>query len=271
MRSLLVHARDDGTFEARLQTGLDLARRFDAHLTFLQTVAFDVVVPTDPFIVSGGELSTIVKQHAEDFRQEISARLAKEDVRWDWQVEFGYDGAGMLKHAALNDLALVGASIDEGRDSVPSPLAGLLAIHCRAPVLVVPGDLQRFSIDEPAVVCWNGSVEAGRALRAAMPLLACASAVHLVAVGEAADFDAYELPASAAITYLDRHGIDCEAVELPRDGASVHETLRAAARAREASFMVMGAYGQPRFVETLFGGVTRSILADPPMPVLMAH
>lgn len=41
--------------------------------------------------------------------------------------------------------------------------------------------------------------------------------------------------------------------------------------ARKAGFMVMGAYGRPRMIETLFGGVTRVVLANPAIPVVMAH
>lgn len=271
MRSLLVHAADDGTFEARMQVGLDLARRFDAHLTFLQTIAYDVVIPTDPFIVVGNDVSTLTKEHAAEFRTEITGRLANEDVRWDWQEESGFDGSAMIKHASLNDLALVGARVGEGKGSMASPLAGLMAIHCRAPVFVVPGEWRGFDADAPAMVCWNGSEQAARALRAAVPLLRCADAVHMVSVGDKVQIDAHELPAEAAVAYLDRHGIDCQQVDLPRGSDSVEDVLMSAARAREAGMMVMGAYGQPRLFETLFGGTTRTMLADPPMPVLMAH
>ncbi|WAT18842.1 universal stress protein [Aurantiacibacter sp. MUD11] len=267
MRSLLVHASNDGTFESRLQVSLDLARRFDAHLTFLQTIAFDVVIPTDPFTIGGGELSALTKQRAEEFREQVTARLGKEDVRWDWQVESGYDGATMTRHASLNDLAVMGG----GTEGVNTPLIGLLAIHCKAPLFVVPQDMQSFDAGGAAVICWNGSTEAARAMRASLPLLTAAAKVHLVAVGSEDDIDNHELPMTSAITYLGRHGVDCEAVTLPRGDEPVPETLRKAAMAREAAFMVMGAYGQPRFFETLFGGVTRSILNDLPVPVLMAH
>ena len=45
MRSILVHAMNDAGFDARLQVGLDLCRRFNAHLTVLQTITYDLVVP----------------------------------------------------------------------------------------------------------------------------------------------------------------------------------------------------------------------------------
>ena len=47
MRSLLLHAHRDANFDARLQVALDLARTFDAHLTLLQAVSYDITMPGD--------------------------------------------------------------------------------------------------------------------------------------------------------------------------------------------------------------------------------
>lgn len=271
MRSLLVHTHDDDCFEARLQVALDLARKFDGHLTLMQTIAYDVVVPTDPFGVSAVDVSQANVELAQAFRAKVEGRLKQEDVRWDWAVETGYDGTSMTRHAALNDLALVSGTLAGSDSRKPSPLAGMLAIHCRSPIMVVPKDTLGMDTDKAAVVCWNGSLEAARAMRAAVPLLAAASSVHVLSVGDPSEEDDDKLPAVAGASYLERHGVDCEVVELPAGSDSVHDVLRKAAEARGAGLMVMGAYGQPRFIETLFGGVTRSVLAEPPMPVLMAH
>ncbi|WP_120076692.1 universal stress protein [Aurantiacibacter odishensis] len=271
MRSILVHAMNDAGFDARLQVGLDLCRRFNGHLTVLQTITFDLVVPTDPFGVSAVEVSQASMKLAEEFREKIEGKLKQEDVRWDWHVEAGYQVQCLIRHAALNDLVLVGGAPDgsEGRRSFS--IAGTLAIHCRTPIMAVPHTANGFPADTAAALCWNGSMEAARAMRAAVPLLASASAVHILCVGDPAEEGDEKLPAISAADYLERHDIDCEIVQLPLGKEPVHETLRKAAEAREAGFMVMGAYGQPRIVETLFGGVTRNVLAEPPMPVLMAH
>lgn len=271
MQSLLVHAHDDDNFEARLQVGLDLARKFDGHLTLIQTIAYDVVVPADPFGVSAFEISKATLELAEEFRARVEARLQQEDVRWDWTVETGYDGQNLTRHAALNDLALVSGTLTGSEGGRPSPLAGSLAIHCRTPIMVAPHDVRGIDIARPAVVCWNGSLEAARATRAAVPLLKAASMVHIVSVGDPEQANYDQLPATAGAIYLERHGVDCEVVQLPDKAEPVDQVLRQAAEAREAGLMVMGAYGQPRFIETLFGGVTRSMLTKPPMPVLMAH
>lgn len=60
-------------------------------------------------------------------------------------------------------------------------------------------------------------------------------------------------------------------LELPRGDAPIAETLFLAAEMRECALMVMGAYGHSRLAEMLLGGVTRKVLADPKMPILLAH
>jgi len=270
MRSLLLHAHRDANFESRLQVALDLARAYDAHLTCVQPITFDVVMPGDFYGIYPAELAPVARADAEEFRNEIEPRLAVEQVRWDWVDEFGLPEKRLLHHAALADLAIVGASSPDGPRG-PSALAGLLAVHCKAPVLVVPDGAKGLAIDGPAVVAWDGSLESSQALRAALPLLARASKVSLVSVTEPHPEDEPELPALSGAEYLARHGIDCELVELPKGTRKVSEVLREAARARGASYLVMGAYGVPRVVETLFGGVTRSMLRDADVPILLAH
>lgn len=271
MRSLLLHAHPEPAFDARLQVALDLARAFDAHLTLLQVLALDVTVPGDYFGAVSAELEPILREEAEAFQARTEAQLANEDVPWDWVSEAGMADSRMLQASALADLAIIGAHDPAGGAKDVSPLAGELAVHSRAPIMVVPDDATGIALDRPAMVCWNGSAEASHALRAALPLLKRASAVHLVTVQGAAAEDSAELPPVAGAQYLARHGVECEMVELPRNGGKIDAILRDAARARGAGFMVMGAYGHARLIETLFGGVTRSLLSDPPLPLVLAH
>ena len=272
MRSLLLHAHQDENFEGRLQVTLDLARAFDAHITLLQPIAFNVLLPGDFYGITALDTAPLSRELAKNFRAEIEPRVAAEGVRWDWVDEFGLADTKMLEHAALADLAVVGAtSGDEGLRKGPSPLVGILAVHCKAPVLVVPDGAKGIALGKPVMVCWNGSLEASRALRAAVPLMQAASAVYLVSVDAHDDDDGGMLPVLAGARYLDRHGVKCELVELKRGTSKVSDVLRDVARARGVGLMVMGAYGQPRLIETLFGGVTQKMLTDPELPILISH
>jgi nucleotide-binding universal stress UspA family protein len=79
------------------------------------------------------------------------------------------------------------------------------------------------------------------------------------------------LPATEGAEYLSRHGIDCDMVErAPLDG-SVEEALLHAIETRGAGYLVMGAYGHSRLKEMVLGGTTRGMLANTPVPLLLAH
>jgi nucleotide-binding universal stress UspA family protein len=47
--------------------------------------------------------------------------------------------------------------------------------------------------------------------------------------------------------------------------------IRSVAAERQAAWIVQGAYGHSRLRQMLFGGVTRGLLADAPVPLLLGH
>ena len=55
------------------------------------------------------------------------------------------------------------------------------------------------------------------------------------------------------------------------ENRSTSEVLQQHAIAMSADLLVLGAYGHSRLREYLFGGVTQSMLDNPPMPILMAR
>ena len=81
----------------------------------------------------------------------------------------------------------------------------------------------------------------------------------------------FDFTALEGTQYLSRHGIACEVVEVPKGEAGIADTLLSAAQMRGCGLMVMGAYGHSRLAELLLGGVTRKMLVEPQMPILLAH
>jgi nucleotide-binding universal stress UspA family protein len=71
--------------------------------------------------------------------------------------------------------------------------------------------------------------------------------------------------------YLSRHGVGCEIAVAAKGDVSVEERLLAEAKAWRPDYLVMGAYGHGRWREAIFGGVTRFLLAEIGVPVLLAH
>ena len=71
--------------------------------------------------------------------------------------------------------------------------------------------------------------------------------------------------------YLDSHGIRYTLKDAVLKDDSIGECLTAYAVETHAVMLVMGAYGHARFREFFIGGATRSMLADPPLPLFLSH
>ena len=71
--------------------------------------------------------------------------------------------------------------------------------------------------------------------------------------------------------FLRRHGVEVSVEPFGVGSEPVGQTLLNMARDLSADLLVMGAYSHARVAEYVFGGVTRYILANADLPVLMAH
>ena len=79
-----------------------------------------------------------------------------------------------------------------------------------------------------------------------------------------------ELAGSDIALYLARHGINVEVLP-PQKSKRIGDALLAFARQHSTDLLVMGGYGHTRFREFLLGGVTRTVLAESDIPILMSH
>ena len=269
MRSILLHIDEDDCLEPRLQVALDLARAFDGHVSCLQAVPYVFGVPGDIYGTMAVELLPEVRETADALQTRLEQQLSGEDVAWDYSQEDGFAPERLLRRCGLSDIVVVG-SCDPLRPKGPSILAGDMVLKARTPVMIVPPGTKSLDCGGAAIAAWDGSPEAAHALRSAVPLLKKAAAVTLVTVSGEKDAKTVELPPIEGAEYLSRHGIECDMVELPCDG-SVAQTLVAAASARDAAYLVMGAYGRSRLLETVWGGVSRELFTKPPLPVLACH
>jgi nucleotide-binding universal stress UspA family protein len=73
------------------------------------------------------------------------------------------------------------------------------------------------------------------------------------------------------IEYLAWRGVAAESRTIEPAEQPVAEALLQAAREAGADLLVMGGYGRTRLRELVLGGVTRHVLAQPSLPILIAH
>ncbi|NHZ82077.1 universal stress protein [Massilia sp. CCM 8695] len=157
--------------------------------------------------------------------------------------------------------------------SLPSPrLAAEVAKNSGTPVLMVPRAQAPAWPLRRILLGWNGSREAARAMRFALPLLRRASAVDVAifdTVALESDAGGELRPVTAIGQTLARHGVRAELLQ--RDSAGdAGAALLALAGERGAQLLVMGCYGHSRLRELLLGGATRTVLKSMTLPVFMA-
>ena len=118
------------------------------------------------------------------------------------------------------------------------------------------------------MIGWNRSAQAARAVHAALPMLERAGDVVILSV----ETGAKRGPSAEQMArYLAWHEVKAEVREFAPDNRSVGEVLLAEAEAAECDLLVTGAYSHSRLRDLLLGGVTRHVLAEADIPVLLAR
>ncbi|HYX45511.1 MAG TPA: universal stress protein [Sphingomicrobium sp.] len=270
IKSILFHVHEDDTLMDRLQLVLSLARACSAHVHCLHVTPIEAYTVVDSF---GGtfvnqEIVEAFEEQAAKLQKRIESSLQLEDVTWDYEEVTGALMPHLVHSAALADIVITGREPHEREFGGPAvTLCGDLLAQLRNPLMITGDDPASFDPFGPAVIAWNGSYEAMNAVRAALPLLKMASNVSVVQLSEERD---RRFPSTKLLEYLSRHGISAN-LETHTTSGEISDALVRCARADGAGIIVMGAYGHNRAGEFLFGGVTRALLKQCPMTLVMAR
>ena len=172
----------------------------------------------------------------------------------------------LAAQARLHDLTILDAEVwtcDLDRESIEATL-----FRSGRPVIAVPPGHAAFA-GRRIIVAWDGSAQAARAANDALPFLRAAEAVEIVSVGDAAEIRD-SVPGAEFAPHLARHGVNVTVNDLPVPG-SIGDTLRSQAGLFRADMIVMGAYRHSRARQFFFGGVTRGLLRNCPVPLFLSR
>ena len=175
------------------------------------------------------------------------------------------------RRARYADITIVGPEVLAGGTLKSKVIEGALFASGK-PLLLVPQGSRPTLKPKCVMVAWDSRLESSRAVRELLDMLICAEEVHLVLVDpvEGETHHGAE-PGADAAAYLARHRVKVTVDRLPSANRSVADVLRQHAIDVAADLLVMGAYGHSRLRERIFGGVTRSMLEEQPLPILMAR
>jgi nucleotide-binding universal stress UspA family protein len=274
-RTILVHADSDRDSTPRIALAADLARRFEATL-----IGVTAGLPRLPIEIYNAGLGTIAvgPDYTELDREHLEAEFGKAEAAFGratkgsgletgWRAIFGPPSEAIAAVAITADLVVVGPGDRSLLGNLGAASAGDIVLRTGRPVLVVPDNADRATA-KTIVVAWKDTAEAQRAIADALPFMKQAESVVLVSVSEGSTPPA-GLP--DAVAFLLRHGIAAKSELVDSKGAAAGDVILAFARRAQADLVVAGAYGHSRFREWAFGGVTRALLMQSPIPVLFSH
>ncbi|MXP65197.1 universal stress protein [Roseomonas sp. M0104] len=288
-RRLLLPLTGTAAGEAALHTALMVARTWNAHVHCLH-VRVDArdVAPLAGEGLSGamieemmaateresGERANRVRSLFERFVQgrdvtiALSAETAAktEGPTLSFESIAGREEDVVAQQSRLYDMAVV-PHPEAGEDVSSSDALHAVLFDSGRPVLIAPREVPE-TIGTRVCCAWNGTAESAAAVAAALPWLHHAEAVRVL---HSEDYQRRGPNAEGLRAYLRWHGITAEAVAFKPQTREVGAGLLGAARDFNADLLCMGAYSHSRLRQLILGGVTRHVLENAELPVLMCR
>lgn len=281
----------DGSVRSRaaMRAALDLGRVFDAHTHLLQVSPLPmIVVPRlqSPASRTVDDMMHNLRDHTEHRRLQFET-FFDEDVlagglpvcitdgcspkrRTGFEVckevVTGHESREIARRGKLFDLIVIVAPTEE-EGGVDSAVLEATLFDTGRPALLIPGSYDR-SVGEHVLIAWDGSTEAAKSIHNAMPLIRRAKQVEVIHVrdGRRQDID----PVDVA-KYLALHGVEATTRTIDCADGLTADCLAEAARANGCALIVMGAYGDNPMRNGGYGNITRALVGNADVPILIAH
>jgi nucleotide-binding universal stress UspA family protein len=285
MKSILIPIEESPSLDAQLESAALLAGIFNAHIDgtapswVMGLAPFDGALDTIPTIGETGAFSAEAQQARIDAAERsFRAFIERRGIAWEtptaptdhvtasWLPPSGSGDRMTAEIARLYDVTVLGRRIEKSLTPRAELLEAVLFESGR-PILVTPPETPT-RLGEVVVIAWNGSTESARLIAFAKPLLARARRVVVLTIegGMVSGPSAGDVERA-----LRRDGLAVEAIVMRPNGKSTGEAVLKGAADLGADLLLKGAYTHSRLRQLIFGGVTRHILQEATIPVLMSH
>lgn len=269
-KSFLVHVEATEESDRRLEAAVRFARATNATLQGVGGCKPSSV--DNPWIATSYQLGSVIEavneQEAEDLKEaerRFHAAAACLGASTSWTSARDYPDLALQALAAGADVIIT--SIRRGPEATTAAAADLV-MRAGVPVLALPDFVTRLQARR-IIVAWKNTREARRAVSDALPLLAAAEEVTVIAAAE--DQEDGNDSLGAVLGRLKRHGISAETLRLEKSDIGPADAFLHAAENSMADMIVAGAYGHSRLREWVLGGFTQALLARSRIPVHFSH
>ncbi len=276
-KSIAVFVDPTPSGESRISFAARLACAHGAHLIgiFVVPPIFNGS-PAESFVQGRQavrEVIALLKEReaaaTEAAQQMFSCVCSREEVSFEFRsIHSGDFDDTVALNSLHTDLVIAGSPKGGGLPSDWPAEAILLATG--VPFLLLPESWKGTAV-EHVVVAWNASREARRAVSDALPFLIGARSVTVLLVDPQRNPRHGEEPGADIARYLSRHGARIAVEQVASHGEPIAKVMLDYAKNHDSDLIVVGAYSHGRAAQLVFGGVTRSLLRDAALPLLIAH
>lgn len=270
-KTILVHLNHEPRVRRLLDVTADIAARFEAHVIGVHAFpAFRLTLPI-PLRFAGeiaARLRGAIKTEEEAIKATFMEAMANQPFTTEWRSissEHRDPADTVIAQARSADL-VIASQADPGwqlADILDFP--DRLALGAGRPVLMVPSFGRHKGIPGNVAIAWSNRRELARAVADALPLLQFAKRVDLLTVDDGdTDLD-------AVVAWRARHGIMAKASRIVATEFTTGEEIRVRAIDVQSDHLVMGCYGHSSMRQIALGGVSRYILREVTVPVLLSN
>jgi nucleotide-binding universal stress UspA family protein len=272
-KTILICLNSIQAVPALIAAARDLGTRFDAHIRALYVIPGAQVYTGSEFagsFVFNEEVRRYYEKHKDQVQKTFTENMQKDGLAFDYELIDSVvpnTTADFVDHARSSDLVVVSPLENDNFPGVEPDFVEQMVMGSGRPVLILSENKNYAKISDEILVAWNDSRESARATFDALPFIQTAHRTRIATIG----LHRGRVLGATIAEVLDRHGAKAETVNLSLDGLTEGEVLLRATRDHGAGLLVMGCYGHGRFTEFVFGGVSRHVLKNLTLPILMSH
>lgn len=276
-RNILVHVDNSEAGKTRVAAAAALAVRCKSALTgvFLRSPhlpgAFvgDAVTPIAASLLQKtlDERLDVLSKASAAARLMFDSTMCDAFAPFYWLDIDGENPSELIASARRHDLVILPPEMKPAfGDNVIT--AAEIGMASGGPILVLKHGGYPIEFGKRILVAWKDSRESARALRDAWPFLEGAEEIYFLMASRDGEAEIDDL----LQRHLHVHG--CKEAKLiveRNEEVAVSDLIRRHVNFVGADMVVLGLYGHSRLREMALGGVSRDLLHDIPMPLLMSH
>ena len=273
-KDILVYLDDGKSNQERINTAFDLARSQKARLT---AVTLSALKPTHMIVKDETAQYNISYQEAEKRIAEFSQQATELNIEFDSKIIDLAAGKGLrksfAKYARNFDLVIFRQANPNNKNfDLIESISSKIVVHCGRPVFFMPYIGAHRIHAKNALIAWDGTATATRAVHDSLPILKQVKEVTILVVTEGKKKTAKgESLADDLAAHLGRHGINANVRRTTTGTFDVPTVILNHIAENSLDLLIMGSYGTPGLQRKVFGGVTKKILDSMITPVIMSH